>query len=243
MAKPMMEDMELESGLADDFDGVIVDTRFDMPREEYTAKAGSSDPWLILTLESPELDTPQEQGYSTGSAKQWQIGKGGQEITSARNPDSHRFNMNSRAGMLVSRIFQLVGEGDRKKGQEFFLSRGYYMTEAPFHTGLNFHWKRESLPVVGGGTSEALMPNAYLGEAKGVATPTRAAAAEVSDEDVVRIQALAEGKAERELKSACLKESDLKDNKALMNMIFNKGLLKNLEAEGKLTVGPDGKYV
>ena len=241
MEKVTLEDMELETGLADDFDGAITDACFEV-REQYAAISGTQDPMLILTLESPELDSSAETAFYTGAAKQWEIGKGGQEITSAKNPDSHRFNMNSRAGTLVSRMFQLVGEGDKKKGQEFFLAKGHYMTEAPFYTGLSFHWKREKMSTVGGETRDVLMPNAFLGEVKR-APKGKTAVAEVSEEDIVRIQVLAEGKTERELKSACLKELDLKDNKVLMNKIFNKGLLKNLEAEGKLTVGPDGKYV
>lgn len=228
-----MEDMELESGLADDVDMSISDSYFGEPPEAYVLKSGSTEPWLYLDLDGSELPQPITQGYSCGTG--WEIGKGGKELTSKTNPNKHRFNMNSRAGSLVNRMFETVGQGNKKVGQEFFLARKHYMTEAAFYPGLSFHMKRESLPIPGGGTSDSMLPSAFLGEGASVATASTAAA--VSDEALVALKALAKGKDETELKQAIIKDEVLGKDSALMVEIFNKGLLGKV-----LTVGEDGKY-
>ena len=74
-----------------------------------------------------------------------------------------RFSTNSQAGMLVDRMVELVGNGDKSKGRDFFLKRGQ-MTQAEFYNGLWFHWKRETMTTVGGQELTLLMPTQYLGE-------------------------------------------------------------------------------
>ena len=239
MAKLKSDDLVLDSGLADDFDGAIVDAWFDI-RPDYAVAAGSQDPMLILAIESPDLGQTIEQAYSIGGAKQWQATKGGKEVVSGKNPDTHKFNMSSRAGTLVDRMFQTVGGGDKAKGQVFFLKRDHYMTEAEFYTG-NYHWKRESMKTVGGESRDVLLPVVYLGESKAAVKPVATTGA--IDEDITRIQALAEGKTERELKQAILKDETLKGKQDLLNLIFNKGLLTTLEQQAKLAKTPEGKYV
>lgn len=229
------DDMELGTGLADDFDGTIVDAWFEV-KEKYAEIAGASDPMLILSIDSPESEKPIETAYSTGAAKQWEIGRGGKEITSMKSPDVHRFTMSARAGELVGRLFELVGEGDRAKGQDFFARRGYWMSEAEFYPGLSFHWKREPKKTVSGEERNILMPTVFLGEAK-----VKAKKAVASEEDIERIVILSKGKTEDELKRAILKDKELKDNKPLMNEVF-KDFLTILEKEDRLTKDPSGRY-
>ena len=239
------EDYELETGLADDFDGVIADCFFEV-NPQYSEISGTTDPMLTLVIESPDLEQPAETRYSCGGAKQWQIGRGGQEITSAKAPDSHRFNMNSRAGVLVSRLFTLVGNGNRAKGQDFFIARDRYMTEGTFYTGLNCHWKREPLKTVGGETRDVLMPDKYLGEVSSDKGVSRAAAgvavAPTDDLDEIVVGMVA-GKTDREVKMTAMKEDKLKGNDAYMKELISGPKLKQLEDAGKIGKGPDGKYI
>jgi len=236
------EDYELESGLADDFDGVITDAYFEVnPNPEYVAKAGE-EPGLALIIESPDLDQPVHQWYSCGAAKQWQIGRGGQEITSAVRPDSHRFNMNSKGGVLVSRMFEIIGNGDRGKGQDFFIKRDRYMTEGAFYIGLNFHWLNKPAKMMGT-DMPVLSPVAYLGEVS-PGKPSKATITGVPTEDLDTIVIeLVSGKTEREVKMAAMKEDGLKANDAYMKELISGPKLKQLEDADKITRGPDGKYI
>ena len=241
MVKPTRQDMELESGLADDFDGVISHAYFGI-KERYDAIAGTSEPKLVFALDGEELEQPQEVAYNTGAAKQWEVVRDGAEIVSGKNPDAHAFNMNSRAGGVVARMFNLVGAGDRAKGQDFFVARGHYMTQAAFYDGLKFHWKREEMTTVGGDKKQVLMPVSYLGEvaAKGKKDGV------IPTEAIDKIVALADGKTEKELKQAIVKDPVLSKVAGLVNQVLNKGLLKTLETENKLTKSADdatGVYV
>ena len=238
------EDFDLETGLADDFDGAISEAYFEV-NPQYAEISGTTDPMLALVLESPGFDQPVETRYSTGGAKQWQTGRGGQEITSAKSPDSHRYNMNSRAGVLVSRMFELIGNGDKAKGQEFFLRRDHYMTEGAFYIGLNFHWKREKLPTVGGEPKDILMPNKYFGEVSLGKKATAVAGAPTDDLDALDtiVIDLASGKTEREVKVAAMKNEQLKANDTYMKELISGPKLKQLEDAGKLTKGPEGKFI
>lgn len=256
MAPKTMEDMGLDSGLADDFDGAIASAFFEV-NTQYAEIAGVQDPMLTLVLDSPDFEDSAEQRYSCGAAKQWQIGRGGQEITSAKTPNSHRFNMSSRAGGLVSRMFELIGNGDKAKGQEFFVARDRYMTEGEFYNGLNFHWKREPMKTVSGESRDILMPMTYLGEvapgntspsAKSSTAPTVSTASTsttvVADDLDAIVIGIASGKDARGVKIAAMKEEKLKANDAYMKDLISGSKLADLEKAGKLTKGPDGeKYI
>ena len=233
MGKVREEDMQLSSGLQDDFDAVIASVEFGISKE-YALKSGTSDPMLTLTFGSEEAESF-SQSYSIGGARQWQIGKGGKEVISQIQPDAHSWNMNSRAGTLVKRMFQLVGNGDMKKGQQFFLSRDRYMTEADFYIGLKFHWKREKMQTLGGEERDVLLPVAWIGEVKTVVKGT------VPDTSMKKVIELAIGKTERELKGAILEDPELSKNLDLLDKIFKENLLQTLETGGKL-VKVDGKF-
>ncbi len=241
MVKPTRADMELGSGLINDVDAAITSVFFGM-KEDYNRVAGTSEPKLIFVLEGEELEEPQDVAYNTGAAKKWEVVKDGQEIISGVNPEIHAFNNKSRAGEVVARMFTLIGGGDKAKGQDFFLARGYYMTQAPFYAGLKFHWKREEMITVGGDKKPVLMPVTYLGE---VASKAKKDVV-VPEETITQIIALAEGKTEKELKQAIVKDPVLSKVTGLVNQILNKGLLKTLETDGKLTKSAEdatGVYV
>ena len=238
------EDLELESGLADDFDGAIVEARFGV-REEYAAIAGVADPMIMLTIESPELPQPIEQGWSCGAAKKWEAGVGGKNIVSGAKPDSKKFNVNARAGALVMRMFELVGNGNREKGQEFFLKRGYPMTDAQFYMGLDYHWKREPMSTVSGESRDVLMPNAYLGEVKAKAAKAATEKGEYAPELVDKLVELAEGRTARELKSEAVKTLDKSATgyAAFIKAVVSGEVIEELKAQDKLIEGPDSKFV
>ncbi len=231
------EDFGLDSGLQTDYDAVVA-ASFE-PNAQYAAKAGTGDePMLKLTMESPDLDKPVVQYYSIGSGKRWKASKDASEITSEANPDSHRFNMNSSAGKLVARMFELVGGGDANKGQDFFIARDCYMTQAGFYAGLKFHMNQEKTKTQSG-ESNIMLPDKYLGEEK-VAAKTPAGV----DLDKIVIDN-AQGKTDRELKAFAVKNDVLKapENAAYLRDLISGTKLANLEKEEKITKGPDGKYI
>ena len=231
-----LEDFDLGSGLADDFDGEITAAEFGI-NPEYASAAGKDIPGVIITIKSPDLGQEISQFYSIGDPEKWEIADNGSEVTFTPKPEAHKFNMNSRGGQLVTAMFESAGGGDKKKGQEFFLKRDYWMTQAGFYVGTNWHWGRflKANPIdPAKPPSSVLFPTALLGE-------TKVAKAEVSeDADIARIIALAEGKTPRELKQAIVNEFK---GKPIVNKVLNKGLLKELEDKGKLALGPDGKFV
>ncbi len=244
------EDFELETGLFDDLDGVIANVFFGPPSGDYSALSGTADAGLYLVIETPDLEKPMEQFYSLGAKKAWKVTDNGEAVVSEAKPDSHAFNTSSRGGALVQRMMSLIGNGDMDKGKEFFIARDCYMTQKGFYTGLNFHWKREPLKTVGGESRDVLLPNKYLGEVKTAAgakgptgtgtTSTPSGDATVLDNIVI---GLAEGKTERELKQAALKNDALKANSAYMKDLISGAILKKLETDGKLSKGPENKYV
>ena len=239
------EDFDLASGLMDDFDAEVTDAWFAPPRQEYIDRSGGdTTPFLNLKLESPDLDQPIEQVWSTGSAKNWQVQRNGREIVSSKSPDLHQFASASRAGGLVDRIITLAGEGDRAKGVQIVRSKGYLMTEAEFYIGLSCHWEREQMPTVSGETRDVLMPTALLGigDSDVAGSVTAPSAPAFGDEEIAALVTLASGKTEQQLKQQVMR-SELKGNKDLLNAIFNKGLLTAMETEGTLVKSPDGKYI
>ena len=237
MPKVRPQDMELPAGLLDDFDGRITDTRFAV-KEDYAAVSATSDPMLILTIETAELEQPIEQGYSIGATRQWEVVRGGAEVVSRVKPDSHAWIAGSRAGDLVAAMMETIGNGDRKAGQAVLLKRDRWMTEAEFYIGYNFHWKRVGKMSVDGKERQVLLPVAFLGEESAATAPSAPPAyLEV-------LKSLAAGKTEGDLKKAILARPELKKNAELMGEVFNRGLLTRLEESGELVKDPStGKYL
>lgn len=246
-----LDDFQLESGLKDDFDGTITaDTYFGAPRKEYADKAavsgGTLDPVLqLVILPDGDGEEPITQQYSLGPGKQWQVVKDGREIVSAKSPDSHRFNMSSRGGELVSKMFELAGSGDKVKGQEFFIKRDAYMTEVGFYAGLRYHFKVEKKPTVGGEPSNVLLPNKFLGEGKAVTTGKTESKSTGGDTSALNQLLIdnAGGKTDKELKQWALKNDVLKANSAYMKDVISGKKLKEMEDAGQMFKDSDGKYV
>lgn len=237
------EDFDLPSGFADDFDAVVADAWFGPPREEYSRKAGGiAEPFLHMKLEGTDLDKPIDQAWSTGAARQWQIARDGKEVISGKNADTHTFMASSRAGELVSRVLMLVGEGDKAKGVQMLKERGYFMTEAEFYIGLRAHWNLVKLATVGGEERDVLMPTAFSGFMDSAGPAAVKPPALYTESELEVLVSLASGKTEQQVKQQVMR-STLKDNKILLNEIFNKNLLKTLENEGTLTRSPDGKFI
>jgi hypothetical protein len=247
---PQASDWEPESGLADNIDAVIVGVKFEV-NKRYAEVSGTQDPGMNITIKHDDGEET-SQGYSIGAKKGWQIIRDGAEVVSTVDANSHRFNVSSRGGELVKRMCELIGNGSKEVGQEFFSKRGY-MTQAEAYTGLKFHWDRIKLPVAdkNAAPTESLMPTKYLGEVAvgGVAAPKAAAppvagapvAASNLDDILITMSA---GLTDRELKGAAIRNDDVKANKAYMTSVVNGSKLAELEKAGKLTKDPStNKYV
>lgn len=237
MGKVREEDREFGSGLMDDFDGWITSVKF-AANPEYEAIAGTSTPMLTLTLEGAELSQPVNQGWNTGGARNWQITRGGKEITSADKPDTHVFIRNSRAGELVAAMMTTIGGGDLAKGNKAMFDRvnnDKYMTEAEFYEGLGFHWKRVSMATVSGEPKMVLMPESYLGD-KAVAKPKVPKGVVVPDDVLETVLKTADGKTMPELKAAIVKAvpKTTLNYGQVMKEIFSGAVTAQLVAEGKL---------
>lgn len=246
------DDFQADVGaFLDGVSGDVVDTEFDIASGDYADKVmmGGADvqpPVVVkLTIASPELERPAVQSFSVGSQDIWEILDNGKRIQNTKNPDRHLFRKGSRAWSLVEAMMTAVGEGKIEKGQEFFIKRDKYMTEADFYTGLSWDWAAKPLPTVGGGTTNTPLPVKFLGEAKAMAGKAVAPVAEVEDEalDAIII-AEAIDKTDRELKSFAVRNPNIKKNDAYMKAIVSGKKLKELEEAGKLTKDPDTqKYI
>ena len=246
------EDYNLETGLADDFDGAITDAFFEV-NVRYAEVSGTADPMLTIVIETDSIEQPVENRYSCGGAKKWQISRNGKEVISGKNPDSHGFVRTSRAGAMVDRMFELVGGGNKEKGVAFFQARDRYMTEGEFYTDLNFHWKREPMKVVGSSdTRDILMPSVFLGEVgkktvsakTGITTTTTTTTAATSDDELDNILIeLVSGKTEKEVKVAATRNDKLRASTDYMRNLISGTKLTDLEKSGKIGKGPDGKYI
>ena len=234
-------------GFLDNVDGAIVDAMFAIASGDYADKVmlGKADakPPVVLTLtvESPDLERPANQSYSVGSQDIWDIIDGGKAIVNKKSPDKHTFRKGSRATALVEAMATVLGGGDMEKGQEVFVKRDHYMTEAVFYTGFNFHWASKQLETVGGKKTSVPLPETYLGAAepaKGKVTKASAGPAVENDElDQILIDN-SPGKDDRGLKSFAVRDASIKADEAYMKAVVSGKKLKELEEAGKLTKDP-----
>jgi len=236
-------------GFLDDVEGDIVDAEFAIATGDYADKvmmgrAGAKPPVVVkLYIKSLELERPATQSYSVGSPELWEILDNGKSVKNVKNPDKHTFRKGSRAWALIEAMMTSVGDGDLEKGQDFFIKRDTYMTEAKFYTGLSFHWAVQSLGTVGGGTTNTPLPEKFLGESKSKVAPKVAPRKEDSALDAIIIVS-ATDKTERELKSFAVRNPDIKKNDAYMKAVVSGKKLRQLEEEGKLLKDPETeKYI
>lgn len=250
---PEKTDWDLDTGLADDFVGTIIDAKFmPNPSEEY----GIKDVGLNLIINAPEIDEekPVEQWYSIGAKKGWQATKGGEEAASPEFPDSHVFNRSSRGGSLVAAMLKVIGGGNTDVGKEFMAKRGY-QTQSKSYKGLTFHWKRVEMSTVGGGKSNVLLPDEFKGGdkpaagAKAAAAKAAKATAEApaatgddSEAEAKLIELVKPGMDDKSVKSAAFRALG-KQHKEYTNRILNGTVLADLVEAGKLAKDSDDKYL
>lgn len=236
-------------GFLDGVSGDIVEATFEIASGEYADRVmaeggGKAKPGVMLklTIESPELERPTEQSFSVGAADLWEIAGDGKSITNVKNADKHIFRKGSRAWSLVEAMMAAVGEGKLEKGQDFFIGRDTYMTQATFYEGLGFYWEVKQLPKVDPTRppSNVPLPVKFLGKTTG-GTKTAAPEVDTADLDLL-VVANATGKTVTELKTWAIKDPTIKGNATYKAEIVSGKKLKELENAGQLTMGADKKY-
>ena len=246
MPKSREDFMPDVGGFLDGMSGDIVDATFELASGEYLDRimAGSSDAkapvMLRLTIESPELEKPASQSYSVGSSGIWDIAADGKSISNNKAPDKKQFRKGSTAWVLVEAMMTAAGEGDFDKGQNFFIQRDAYMTEAAFYEGTSWFWEvKEIVYDIGGRkvTSRPPLPASLLGERKVEGKE----AVDTSELDLT-LATLATGKDELELRKAAIKAPEIKANAKYLQSIVSGAKIKELIASGMLTKGSDGKF-
>lgn len=243
-------------GFLDDTDGDIVEARFGVATGEYADKiimgGGDVKPPVVITLtvEGPELEKPQQQSFSVGSSDLWEISDDEKSIKNVKNPDKHGFRKGSRAYSLVEAMFMAVGKGDLEKGQDFFINRDVYMTDARFYEGLSFHWATVKLPTVEGkAPSNVPLPDKFLGDrktAKGKPAETKKITSINSTEVALDTIILANisGKTDRDIKGFAVRSAEIKKDSDYLKGVVSGTVLKRLEDSGQITKDPEsGKYL
>jgi len=235
-------------GFLDNMSGDIVDVTFELASGKYADQVmsggGSAKPPVMmkLTIEAPDLERPAEQSYSIGSSEVWDIAADGKSVTGAKNPDRKSFRKGSSGWTLVEAMITAAGDGDFDKGQDFFIKRDAYMTEAKFYEGTSWHWAtREITYNIGDKVikSNPPLPEKLLGTAGSAAS-----AAEAEDTtalDLVIVE-LAIGKTEMELKKAAIQNPEIKANSKYLQGVVSGKKIKELEGNGLLTKDGSGKY-
>jgi hypothetical protein len=254
MSPKSREDFIADSGgFLDGVNGDIIEARFELAKGKYADKvlAGGSDakiPVVItIVVATPEMDKPFEQSYSVGGSDAWEIVDNGGAIVN-KNPDKHSFRKGSMAWHLVEAMMKAVGDGDIDKGQEFFVQRDFYMTEAAFFTGLSWYWESTTIKTDFKDRtveSNPPLPVKYLGKAAGGSSSTASSASSVADDelDTILIEN-ATGKTDKEVKSFAVRNDQIKKNDVYMKSVVSGKKLKELEDAGKLIKDPDtGLYL
>ena len=234
-------------GFLDGVSGDIVDAEFAIASGQYADKvmlgdAGATPPVVLtLTVESPGFEKPINQSFSVGAQDQWEIAADGKSVTN-KNPDKRSFRRGSRAMDLVEAMITAVGDGDVAKGQDFFIKRDHYMTEAGFYIGTSWDWVRKNMPTVSGTPTPVPLPVKMLGETIVKGKPATKKAEAVEDDALDKILTdNASGKKENELKSFAVRNVEIKKNEVYMRAVVSGKKLKELEDSGSLTMDPTTK--
>ena len=245
MAKLKATDFDLGSGLFEG-PGKVTEVCFGPnPNADYQSQ--SKAPGLTLTVESPEREEPIDIWYSIGDG--WEAKRGGKEVVNKNKPDSKRFNMNSKGGKLLQGMFKVVGNGDVDKGKELLAERGHPMTTAECYEGWDFEWVQMAVAYSIDGkdiSGTIAIPVELLGspdeKTKGKVKAKVEPVEEATELDDI-VVGLAEGKTVRELKGACMKEDTLKADDDYMTSVVSGDKIQELIDDGKLTTGPDGRFI
>lgn len=251
------QDLIPESGGYDNFSGPIVQASFQLAGEDYPKGAnGEIAVMLQCQVDSDAFEKPVRLGgFKVGDDTKWQISDDGREVTPLKG--GPKFNAKSSGGVFVAELIRVAGNGKIEDGANILAARGFLTTQAGFYEGLDSHWvKREfENPVDKSRTINVQVATEYVkiagkaeakAEAKSEAKTEKAKKGkfEVSPAGLAKLKELASGKDMKELKSAILKVVELKNDNALMNEIFSKGLLAELQKAGELILDTDsGKFV
>lgn len=232
------QDWTTESGLLDDFDGIVTGARFDTPSNY----AGGGQPLLELTVLADDGNETTGR-YSLGNVGQWEIINDGEEVVS--RVGKQKFVSTSKYGKLIERLTQLdpsclqtiIGRGNPRMAEVWI--------------GLRFHWKREKFTYQGLGTGEtqSLMPTDYLGLANDTPAPTpppvqTPVAPNNNGQSAMfaSLAILADGKSPREIMRAVMGSDDgTLNNDVIMEAIGDKSILKEMVMAGVLRED-NGKY-
>lgn len=238
-----MEDLEPEVSSFDDFEGTITGAWFSPCSAEYMKQANLTEavPFLNLEVTSPDFERPVNIGFSVGA--RFSISDDKQSLFIKDKPEA-RFNSKSNAWIFAQELFRIAGDGVIKEGQKKFLERRYRMIETGFYLGLSSRWVRRPFthPLDSEKTVKVQVATDYLTFSE-VKTVGRADVGEIGEGNLDILLTLATGKDTEQLRTAIVKDANLKADKVLMNLVYNKGLLEKLETEGKLVRGDDGKYL
>lgn len=234
------DEFKTESGLKDDYDGLVVDGWFGT-----TANAGST---LFLFLKILADDGEEvERRYSCGD--DWQSYDGG---VTAEHPTKKHFNTNSNVGRLINAFMSLCEKEVRERSAE--LNR-MGPRNAKLLVGFKFHWEvfpreytirnRETGEVTKGETNDVL-PTKFLGiegttnptaatQAPAAASPTTGATASddplasVDASTAAQIKVLAKAKTYPEWVDAVMALTGVVENATLMVALGDESFYNNLK--------------
>jgi hypothetical protein len=146
---------DTETGLADDFDGIIANAKFGV-KEEYGQKViessggGASGLMFIVDLVDDNGEIQASQGWSVGSG--WEPSADGSSMS---HPKRGNVVTGSLYGQLQNKVIRELSVDMAPRGLP---------TDAASWNGLKFHWMQTPHATVGGGTATGLMPTEFLGE-------------------------------------------------------------------------------
>lgn len=265
---------DIGGGFLDNVDVDITKVSFAVATGEYADKilmgGGDQKPpvVMIVMFEGPELEKPREQSFSVGSSELWEVSEDGSFITNKKDSTKHGFRKGSRAYSLIEAMFLAVGgaseediievftnpkvkknvQAELEKGQDFFIKRDAYMTEAKFAEGLSFHMVSMKLPTVEGKEPSSVpLPVKFLGDkkqSKGKTAPVGKKAVSTNDAlDKIIIEA-ASGKTDKEMKVFAVRNDVVKKDTTYLKGVVDGSVLKRLEDAGSITKDPEsGKFL
>ena len=233
-----VNEWETESGLPDDFDGIITEAWFGplYSKDQSVVLDNDGNPTVNLhwKMASPDIDLGEQSiAWSIGSG--WTPDDKGAGVTHS-NPNKVKFNNNSILGRALDRL-----RVDLKVDMRPFGSP----RQAATYVGLAFHLKREKIEFVGGAergirpSIEHLMPVVFLGKdvdlsaskAAGGSAPAAVAPAAnagespngTTDAMSSKLVTLAKAMDEDAFQQAALKVDGVNDDPELLNSILESG--------------------
>lgn len=209
---------ERESGLPNDFDGYMTNSRFGV-KEEYAAKvqatagaAGGPAIMFLTDLVDKDGGLMGSQGWSIGSG--WTVLEDGKKIN---HPKRANVVEGSMYGNLQARVIDQIKVDMDKRGDP---------TNAASWDGLGFHWMQEEHETVASRQTPAtakpatgLMPVEYLGELTSIAKPE--VKAEPVGETEAKLIGMVNAMEKAPFQLAAMKMPDVASNDKLMTSVLD----------------------